>query len=182
MSTDRDAGQVRLTVRINDDCASHVNAMAEQGMTATEVVRQALALHKFVRDGGRLVTPEEDRGVVALTSEERLTILTADAIGQDAMFAAVERIIESRVDTALVEGANIGIYMRRDALAARQSDPDATERVEWGVRLTEVERGYVAGLVLRECAHEGRTGRDWCCSSCHGLRDNILGVRKENSR
>jgi len=45
-------------VRINADCADHLIAMQIAGMTATEVVRQALALHKFVQDGGRLVAPD----------------------------------------------------------------------------------------------------------------------------
>lgn len=42
-----------LTVRINADCAAHLAAMLADGVSATEVVRQGIALHKWsVREEG----------------------------------------------------------------------------------------------------------------------------------
>lgn len=49
----------RLSVKVNIDCAEHLSTMREQGVTATEVVRQAIALHKFVHDGGKLTAPAD---------------------------------------------------------------------------------------------------------------------------
>ena len=53
------AETIRLSVNINADCAEHLDVMLTEGVTATEVIRQALALHKCIHDGGRITLPGE---------------------------------------------------------------------------------------------------------------------------
>lgn len=74
------AKATHLTVRINADCAAHLVAMDAKGTPATEVVREAISLHRFGQEGGitRLAVEAADEKARAEAAEAEVARLTAE--------------------------------------------------------------------------------------------------------
>lgn len=168
------AKATHLSVRINADCAEHLAAtIAKGGTSATEVVREAISLHKFTQEGGitRLVVEAADEKARADAAEaevERLTVELAHyreffRPDTDALVATWQQTLDETVEEA---------NRQLDAAEARAAKAEAL--VEAGLGLAdEWERTHLTGF-CDSCAGISLGNQRWIAKR---LRDTLGGAK-----